>query len=215
MSAAPRGRQMSKSGPARAERVGQREQRPASSERRGREQSNPTEQPNTRHPASADEASRRGRHARRMFRRHPVLALVTIAYLGVVAWVTLGPQPLSTASRGLLRRILAALGNHELTDWITYDRVEFVANVLMFVPIGLLFVLLFGRRQWWLAVLIGIAITLMIELAQSSIIDRVSDPRDVLANTAGAFLGVLVALAITGPAARRGKRMSQRPQRAG
>jgi len=150
-----------------------------------------------------------------MFRRHPVLALVTIAYLGVVAWVTLGPQPLSTAGRGLLRRILAALGNHELTDWITYDRVEFVANVLMFVPIGLLFVLLFGRRQWWLAVLIGIAITLMIELAQSSIIDRVSDPRDVLANTAGAFLGVLVALAITGPAARRGKRMSQRPQRAG
>lgn len=150
-----------------------------------------------------------------MFRRHPVLALITIAYLGVVAWVTLGPQPLSTVSRGILKRILAALGNHDLTDWITYDRVEFVANVLMFLPIGLLFVLLFGRRQWWLAVLIGIAITLAIELAQTSIADRVSDPRDVLANTAGAFLGVLAAMAITGPAARRGKRMSRLAQRAG
>ncbi|CAN5206941.1 hypothetical protein BH09ACT3_BH09ACT3_10570 [soil metagenome] len=153
--------------------------------------------------------------ARLMFRRHPVLALITIAYLGVVAWVTLGPQPLSTASRGILKRILAALGNHELTGWISYDRVEFVANVLLFVPIGVLFVLLFGRRQWWLAVLIGIAITLAIELAQTPIADRVSDPRDVLANTAGAVLGVLAALAITGPAARRGKRMSRLAQRAG
>jgi glycopeptide antibiotics resistance protein len=150
-----------------------------------------------------------------MFRRHPALSVVTLAYLGVVGWVTLGPQPLDTAGRGILRRILAVLGNHDLTDWITYERVEFVANVLMFVPIGLLFLLLFGRRQWWLAVLVGVALTLAIELAQLSLTDRVSDPRDVLANTMGAFLGVLLALFITGPAARREKRMSQRPQHVG
>jgi glycopeptide antibiotics resistance protein len=147
-----------------------------------------------------------------MFRRQPALAVVTIAYLGVVAWVTLGPQPLNAAGRGILRRVLNFFGNHSATDWITYDRVEFTANVLMFVPIGLLFVLLFGRRQWWLAMLAGIALTLTIELAQMSLADRVSDPRDVLANSIGAFVGVLVALVVTAPAARRERRMSRARQ---
>jgi len=153
--------------------------------------------------------------ARLVFRRHPVLSIATVAYLGVVGWVTLGPQPLNADGRGLLRRILRVLGDHDLTGWITYDRVEFAANVLMFVPIGLLFLLLFGRRQWWLAVLVGVALTLAIELAQLSIAERVSDPRDVLSNSIGTVLGVLVALVITGPAARRRKRLSRLPQRTG
>lgn len=167
------------------------------------------------HTASTDPVSRVAVQAGAMFRRHPVLTLVTIAYLGVVAWVTLGPQPLDTAGRGTLRRLLNLFGNHDLTSWITYDRVEFAANVLMFLPIGLFFLLLLGRRQWWIAMLLGFGLTLVIELAQNSIADRVSDPRDVLANTIGALIGVIAALVITGPAARRQKRMSRLPQRAG
>jgi glycopeptide antibiotics resistance protein len=144
-----------------------------------------------------------------MFRRHPVLAVLTLGYLGVVAWMTLGPQPLDAGGSRILYRALRFFGSHQLTSWITYDRVEFTANIAMFVPLGLLFVLVLGRRRWWLAMLIGIALTVTIELSQLGIPGRVSDPRDVLANSLGAMLGVIVALLVTIP--RRGSRPTTRP----
>ncbi|RFA21775.1 VanZ family protein [Subtercola boreus] len=141
-----------------------------------------------------------------MFRRHPALTAFTVVYLGVVAWVTLGPQPLDTQAQGVLYRALRVLGRHASTDWITYDRVEFGANVAMFLPIGLFLLLLLGRRQWWLAIVIGFVMTVSIEVAQLYLPGRVSDLRDVVSNTTGATLGVLLALVLTAGKARRIRR---------
>jgi glycopeptide antibiotics resistance protein len=132
-----------------------------------------------------------------MFRRHPLLSLFTVVYLGIVAWVTLGPQPLDEQAQGVLYRALRFFGNHSSTDWITYDRVEFGANIAMFFPIGLFLLLLLGRRQWWLAIAIGFLLTVGIETAQLSLPGRVSDIRDVVSNTTGATLGVLFGLVLT------------------
>lgn len=147
-----------------------------------------------------------------MLRRHPILSLATFSYLAVVGWLTLGPQPLDDEGRGLLRRVIAWLRRHDATEWVTYSGVEFTANVLMFVPVGLFFVLLLGRRRWWLAVMLGVALTLGIETAQLFLVDRVPDPRDLLANSIGAALGVVGALLITwpGPAQARTARVPQR-----
>ncbi|MDQ1605844.1 MAG: hypothetical protein QOJ18_211 [Microbacteriaceae bacterium] len=141
-----------------------------------------------------------------MFRRHPLLSLVTVGYLGLVGWITLGPQPLNSQDQRLLARILSYFGNHDATRWINYNLVEFSANVAMFVPLGVFFLLLLGRRRAWLAMLLGVVITVGIETAQLFIAGRVSDPRDVLANSAGTLIGVLAALVITAPAARRARR---------
>ncbi|MFT4123854.1 MAG: VanZ family protein [Microbacteriaceae bacterium] len=141
-----------------------------------------------------------------MFRRHPLLAAVTLAYLGLVAWITLGPQPLDARGSALLYRIIARLSTHESLAWLSYSRVEFLANVAMFVPIGVLFLLLVGRRAWIMAVLAGIGTTLTIEFVQIVLPDRVSDPRDIVANSAGAALGVIAALIVTTPAALRDRR---------
>ena len=138
-----------------------------------------------------------------MFRRHPLLSVFTIAYLGIVGWVTLGPQPLDNKAEGVLYEVLRFFGRHASTDWITYDRVEFTANIAMFFPIGLFLLLLFGRRQWWLAIVVGFVLTVSIETAQLFIPGRVSDVRDVVSNTIGATLGVLVGLALTAAKARR------------
>jgi glycopeptide antibiotics resistance protein len=134
-----------------------------------------------------------------MLRRHPILALLTVGYLVVVALMTLGPQPVTSTSSHVLFRLLRFFGNHSSTDWITYSRVEFTANIAMFVPLGVLFLLVLGRRRWWLATFIGVALTITIELSQRGIPGRVSDPRDVLANSVGAFIGVLLALLATIP----------------
>ncbi len=138
-----------------------------------------------------------------MFRHHPVLTVVTFVYLGVVGWVTLGPQPLDDRTDSLVWRLLGFFSRHASTDWITYSMLEFWSNVLMFIPVGLFFLLLLARRRWWLAIALGVLLTLGIEFVQQYLPDRVSDPRDILANSVGAFVGVVAALLVTWPAAAR------------
>jgi glycopeptide antibiotics resistance protein len=137
-----------------------------------------------------------------MLHRHPVLGLSTLAYLAFVGWVTLGPQPFDDDPNGLIFRSLAFFDRHAATSWITYNGLEFTANIGMFLPIGLFLVLLFGRRLWWLAMSLGFGLTLAIETAQIFLPARVSDPRDILANTCGAVVGVLVGLILTARKAR-------------
>jgi glycopeptide antibiotics resistance protein len=81
--------------------------------------------------------------------------------------------------------------------------VEFLLNVGMFVPLGLFLVLLLGRRAWWLGILFGVGLTVVIEFVQQSLPSRVSDPRDLVANSIGAAVGVLLALVVTASKARR------------
>lgn len=140
-----------------------------------------------------------------MFHRHPVLSIVTAVYLAIVGWVTLGPQPLDDHGRSILHRIVQLFARHDATRWITESRVEFGANVAMFIPIGVFFLLLLGRRRWWFAFAITLCLTVGIELSQQALPTRVSDIRDVVANSAGALVGILAALLVTIPGARRAK----------
>lgn len=99
--------------------------------------------------------------------------------------------------------MLRFFGRHDLTDWITYQRVEFTANVFMFIPIGTFFLLLFGRRLWFVAVAAGIALTMAIETVQLFLPNRVSDISDIIANSSGATIGVITGLILTAASARR------------
>jgi glycopeptide antibiotics resistance protein len=145
-----------------------------------------------------------------MFRHHPVLSVVTFLYLGVVGFITLGPQPLDEGTDSLVWRLLRFFGRFESLQWLTYSVLEFLANVAMFVPVGLFFLLLLGRRRWWFAIVLGIVLTCGIEFAQMFLPSRVSDPRDIVANSVGAFIGVIVALVVTWPAAIRRAREQRR-----
>jgi len=128
-------------------------------------------------------------------RRRAVLPIVIAVYLLAVAGITLDPAPGDPAGNPLLRELLGAVSAVPGLGWVDYDVAEFSANVLLFVPMGALFVLLLGAWRWWLAVAIGLVATLVIEFVQLFLPERVSDPRDLLANTLGTLLGVgLVAL---------------------
>lgn len=129
-------------------------------------------------------------------RTRAVLSVGAALYLAVVGWVTLGPQPLDDNTDGWLRTLLGLFSEHWLTAWITYDLVEFLANIAMFVPIGCVFLLLLGRRRWWLALLLGIVLTCVIEFTQQFLPTRVSDVRDIIANSLGALIGVVIGLLI-------------------
>lgn len=122
--------------------------------------------------------------------RTRILAAVTVVYLLAVAWITLSPQPQDSAQNHFIRDAIAAVAQVPGFGWVTYDGVEFTANIAMFVPMGVLFTLLLGLRRWWLALLIGIAATCAIELTQQLLPTRYSDPRDIVANSLGALVGI-------------------------
>jgi glycopeptide antibiotics resistance protein len=145
-----------------------------------------------------------------MFRRHPLLSVVTFVYLGIVGWLTLGPQPLDDEANGVLFRLLEYLERYPSTSaWLNYFTLEFAANIAMFVPVGLFFLLLLGRSSWFVAVLAGVGLTFAIETAQLFLPDRVSDPRDLASNSIGALIGVIAALIVTTPKARRLRREAE------
>jgi glycopeptide antibiotics resistance protein len=124
-----------------------------------------------------------------------VLAILSAGYLWAVAWVTLRARPYGSDIASALDRLLAWFAERESTAWITFDRVEFAANVAMFVPLGIFAVLWFGVRGWWTAPVLGFLTSGAIELAQAVFLDsRVSDARDLLSNTLGAVVGMLLML---------------------
>ncbi|MCL2541195.1 MAG: VanZ family protein [Nocardioidaceae bacterium] len=141
-----------------------------------------------------------------MLHRHPFLSLVTGAYLAFVAWLTLTPQSVSVGHVQVFLRLLDALHRHGYAESISDTRLEFLANIGLFVPIGMFLLLLFGAGGWWLAALASFAMTCGIEYAQHYIPGRVPDGRDLVANGLGALIGVAIALVLTLPATLRRRR---------
>lgn len=151
-----------------------------------------------------------------MFHRHPFLSLLTGGYLVFVGWLTLTPQPIDPDQQLFLERVLDALHRRGYAESIDYTRLEFLANIALFVPIGMFLLLLFGAGGWWLAGIGSFAMTAVIETVQKQIPGRVSDERDLIANTLGALIGIVITLVLTLPATlrRRERKRYQREQAA-
>jgi len=142
--------------------------------------------------------------------RHPFLSLLTLVYLGFVGLVTLTPGSDQPDYADLAARVLARLQRYPdldpLTSRLSIERIEFLANIGLFVPLGVFLLLLVGTRLWLVALAAGIVLTSMIESIQRSIPGRVSDPRDVAANSIGMVIGIGLALVLTLPASLRRRR---------
>lgn len=136
-----------------------------------------------------------------------MLAFLSAAYLWAIAWLTLRARPYGADIAEAVERLLAWLALRPATAWITFERVEFAANVAMFVPLGIFAVLWFGVRRWWTAPVLGLALSGVIEVLQALFLDtRVPDVRDIVANTLGAVIGMLLMLLLAfllAPSSRR------------
>lgn len=141
-----------------------------------------------------------------MLHRHPLLSLMTGAYLVFLGWLTLSPQSSISGQTDYFVRLLAELHRLGYAGSIDYNRLEFLANVALFVPVGIFLLLLFGAGGWWVAALTSFAMTCGIEYAQHYIPGRVPDHRDLIANGTGALIGIAVALILTLPATLRRRR---------
>ncbi|GAA1982609.1 hypothetical protein GCM10009777_15490 [Microbacterium pumilum] len=132
-----------------------------------------------------------GRHRRWIWRTLAAgygLALILIAF-----W----PTPVDRPARGLLWSI------SEAVPWLTYDVIEFGANVLLFVPLGILLALALRSRRGWVMP-IALAVTVLIESGQALFLaERTASIRDVIANSLGAGIGLALVLLVTRRRMRR------------
>lgn len=126
-------------------------------------------------------------------RRLLPLLSVTTAYLALVGWATLGPSPWRAEGNESPLGVLNPSIWLDRATWSTGSSFEFTANILMFVPVGVLFAMLLGARRWLIALGAAGLLTWAIEVVQIPLDDRISDPRDLLANSAGAVIGLAVA----------------------
>jgi len=124
-----------------------------------------------------------------------LLAVYAVATLLIAFW----PEPVDRGATGLLDRI------ERLLPWATYGRVEFAANIVFFIPLGWLLSIVLDRSRF-LVLPIGIVVTVAIEALQGEMLSaRTASIHDVLANTTGTCVGMLIAAVLS----RRPPRTSQ------
>jgi glycopeptide antibiotics resistance protein len=124
--------------------------------------------------------------------RRIMLPVATLGYLALVAWATLGPVSWHAIGYEAQYGVLTPSIWFDRSTWSIGSLFEFAANIAMFVPIGVLFAVIAGPRRWGWALVAAGAVSLAVELAQIPIADRISDPRDLLANTGGAAIGIAI-----------------------
>jgi len=120
---------------------------------------------------------------------------ILVLYAGVVVAATLSPTPLDQGYEGSIERVLSILHRNGIPEWFGYNKLEFSANIAMFVPIGFLITLLLPARVWWLALVISPAFSVAIELTQLvALSSRFATATDVMSNSLGALIGIIMAV---------------------
>lgn len=110
-----------------------------------------------------------------------------VVYFLLLALIAFWPTPVDRAAGSFL------LWLGRVAPALNYTRVEFGANILLFIPFGLLVAQVLRARRY-LAVALGFLASIGIELVQwLALPARTPSIYDVLANTIGAALGALIA----------------------
>jgi acetyltransferase-like isoleucine patch superfamily enzyme/VanZ family protein len=120
------------------------------------------------------------------------VAVLLGLYLAALAAVGFRPAPVDRPLAGFLSDVLAALRENALTSGIRYDHLEATANVVLFVPLGVLAALLLPPRRWWLGAVAGLMTSAVIEAVQFMLLSqRQASLSDLATNTLGALTGAL------------------------
>ncbi|KYJ97520.1 VanZ family protein [Microbacterium sp. p3-SID338] len=120
-----------------------------------------------------------------------------LPFLAVIAFLTLTPARVEQTMPSVIDLVLSALHRIGWTG-LDFTRLEILANVVVFVPVGILAFLLLPRRLWPLSLLVGPTLSLAIETAQYlALPHRAATVSDVLANSTGATIGIVLAVFCT------------------
>jgi glycopeptide antibiotics resistance protein len=138
-----------------------------------------------------------------------VLAIVSVLYLVGLALIAFWPVPVDQGFSDALEVVITQLQSDGLSV-LSYSTVEIAANVLLFVPLGILLASLFRPGARWLAFAVCVAISAVIEFSQAVFLPgRFASASDLLANIAGAAIGVLIVVIVSAVRNRSARRRSE------
>jgi len=131
--------------------------------------------------------------------RKPLALIALVSYLIVLITTSLWPKPVD--GEGLLatitREVLRFTSAYDSLKWIQYNQLEAIANVLLYVPLGIFLVMFWPKAKIWLLALIPALISLLVEGSQRLFLpDRYATLNDVLSNALGGVLGIVIAASI-------------------
>lgn len=126
-----------------------------------------------------------------------IAVTLLLIYLAIVLAATMSPTPLDQGYESSIDRLLGVLHRNGVPVWFGYSKLEFTANILMFAPLGFLVGLALPQRAAWTGVLLLPALSIAIEAGQSAFLSqRFASALDVVANSAGGWIGLLIAFGI-------------------
>jgi VanZ family protein len=124
----------------------------------------------------------------RLLYRGVLVALLLVEIAGI-AWLVLNPSP--DAPTAAILDVSAWLSAHGAAPRIADPEVvEYLLNISMFVPLGLLCALLFRRVPLSAWMMLAIVMSGALEMAQLEFLpERQASAKDFTANTIGMFIG--------------------------
>lgn len=124
-----------------------------------------------------------------------ILILMLIGYIAVLAFLTILRSPSSgyrNINLHIFRAWREAWNQFALKNWLNV-----LLNVGMFIPLGMLFPLVFRKlRKWPFVLLIGLVASLIIEATQYVTGSGLCDVDDLLTNTLGTMLGFCIVMVL-------------------
>ncbi len=119
-----------------------------------------------------------------------VLLVGYLLFVGFTVWL---PAAISAKVTGLVGIIASWVADAGIASYARSAFVlEILANVALFVPIGLLLALAWPRLRVWQTVLVGALMSVLIETVQGVMPSRFPTLSDVIANTTGTLIGALI-----------------------
>lgn len=117
-----------------------------------------------------------------------LLVPYTIA-LALIVWL---PGEQASRVTGVVGRVARSLADRLDASFLhTYTALEFLANIALFIPFGLLLALAWSRLKTWHLAVLGLLTSGLIEFVQFFLPTRFPTISDLVANTAGAVIGCL------------------------
>ncbi|WP_136052070.1 VanZ family protein [Microbacterium sp. K36] len=134
-----------------------------------------------------------------------------LLFVGFTVWLPASVSSKVTGLVGVMARWVAEAGIASYQQSAVV--LEILANVALFVPVGLLLPFAWPRLRLWQVTLAGGLLSVVIESVQGLMPSRFPTVSDVIANTTGTFLGavvatVLLALLSRGPGRARNRRLA-------
>ena len=136
---------------------------------------------------------------------HKVAVILAAVYFTALAGILFWPSPVDRPIDSALMHVIQWLHSHGLPEWfIGYRKVEFAANILLFIPFGIIVALRLPKNLWLFSIVIAAAFSGAVELAQAIFLpERVPAWSDIVANTSGAFIGAALVLIVWSLSRRR------------